>query len=82
MSTVLMPQSELEASKHADPYQLQSIDRVVALLDMLSESDVPLSLAEICTRMGLHKSTAHRSLIVLERTSMIERTPEGRFRLG
>jgi DNA-binding IclR family transcriptional regulator len=54
----------------------------VALLDMLSESDVPLSLAEICTRMGLHKSTAHRSLIVLERTSMIERTPEGRFRLG
>src|SRR5271170_3347640 len=82
MSTVMMPQSELEASKHADPYQLQSIDRVVALLDMLSESDVPLSLAEICTRMGLHKSTAHRSLIVLERTSMIERTPEGRFRLG
>jgi DNA-binding IclR family transcriptional regulator len=82
MSTVLMPQSEMEAGKHADPYQLQSIDRVVALLDMLSESDVPLSLAEICTRMGLHKSTAHRSLIVLERTSMIERTPEGRFRLG
>jgi DNA-binding IclR family transcriptional regulator len=32
--------------------------------------------------MSLHKSTAHRSLIVLERTSMIERTPEGRFRLG
>ena len=37
MSTVLMPQSEMEASKHADPYQLQSIDRVVALLDMRSE---------------------------------------------
>ena len=82
MSTVMMAQSEIESSKHADPYQLQSIDRVVALLDMLSESDVPLSLAEICTRMGLHKSTAHRSLIVLERTSMIERTAEGRFRLG
>ena len=82
MSTVLMPQDVAEVSKHADPYQLQSIDRVVSLLDMLSESDVPLSLAEICTRMGLHKSTAHRSLIVLERTSMIERTPEGKFRLG
>jgi DNA-binding IclR family transcriptional regulator len=82
VSTVVMPQDVVEVSKHADPYQLQSIDRVVALLDMLSESDVPLSLAEICTRMGLHKSTAHRSLIVLERTSMIERTPEGKFRLG
>jgi DNA-binding IclR family transcriptional regulator len=82
MNTVMMPQSEIESGKNADPYKLQSIDRVVALLDMLSESDVPLSLAEICTRMGLHKSTAHRSLIVLERTSMIERTPEGRFRLG
>jgi DNA-binding IclR family transcriptional regulator len=82
MSTVMMPQSAVEVGKHADPYQLQSIDRVVGLLDMLSESDVPLSLAEICARMGLHKSTAHRSLIVLERTSMIERTPEGKFRLG
>jgi DNA-binding IclR family transcriptional regulator len=82
MSTYVVPQAAIEIGKHTDPYQLQSIDRVVALLDMLSESDVPLSLAEICTRMSLHKSTAHRSLIVLERTSMIERTPEGRFRLG
>lgn len=82
MGSVMMPQSQIESSRQADPYRLQSIDRVVALLDMLSESDVPLSLAEICARMGLHKSTAHRSLIVLERTSMIERTLEGRFRLG
>lgn len=82
MSTAVLPQEATVIDKNADPYQLQSIDRVVALLDVLSESDVPLSLAEICTRMGLHKSTAHRSLIVLERTSMIERTPEGRFRLG
>lgn len=82
MSSVMIQPVLMDEGKHADPYQLQSIDRVVSLLDMLSESDVPLSLAEICSRMGLHKSTAHRSLIVLERTSMIERTPEGRFRLG
>lgn len=82
MSTIVVSQSEPIITKHADPYQLQSIDRVVALLDVLSESDVPLSLAEICTRMGLHKSTVHRSLMVLERTAMIERTLEGRFRLG
>jgi DNA-binding IclR family transcriptional regulator len=32
--------------------------------------------------MGLHKSTAHRSLMVLERSALIERTQENRFRLG
>ena len=64
------------------PYQLHSLDRAVAVLEVLGESDVPLSLAEICQRMNLHKSTAHRSLMVLERSALIERTQENRFRLG
>ena len=64
------------------PYQLQSLDRAVAVLDMLGESDAPLSLAEICRRMPLCKSTAHRSLMVLERALLIERTPDNRFCLG
>jgi len=64
------------------PYQLHSLARAVSVLEALSESDVPLSLAEICQRMNLHKSTAHRSLMVLERSAMIERTQENRFRLG
>ena len=64
------------------PYQLHSLDRAVAVLEMLGESDTPLSLAEVCQRMGLHKSTAHRSLMVLERSALIERTPENRYRLG
>jgi DNA-binding IclR family transcriptional regulator len=65
-----------------DPYQLQSLDRAVSVLELLGESEGPLSLAEICERMHLHKSTAHRALMVLERTGLIERTPESRFRLG
>ena len=40
------------------------------------------SLAEICKRMELRKSTAHRSLIALERTGLIERAPGNRYRLG
>ena len=64
------------------PYQLQSLDRAVAMLEILGESEVPLSLAEICRRIHLCKSTAHRSLMVLERTMLIERTPENRFCLG
>ncbi|HEV2272709.1 MAG TPA: IclR family transcriptional regulator [Acidobacteriaceae bacterium] len=64
------------------PYQLHSLDRAVGVLEILSESDTPLSLAEVCQRMNLHKSTAHRSLMVLERSALIERTPENRYRLG
>jgi len=67
---------------HGDPYQLQGLDRVVAILDLLGASDNSLSLAEICQRMGLHKSTAHRALMALERTGMIERAPGSRYRLG
>lgn len=70
------------ASRSDGPYQLHSLDRAVSVLEALSESDAPLSLAEICQRMGLHKSTAHRSLMVLERSALIERTQENRFRLG
>ena len=69
-------------NKVPGPYQLHSLDRAVSVLDFLGESAIPLSLAEICHRMGLHKSTAHRSLMVLERSGLIERTPENRFRLG
>lgn len=68
--------------KAPDPYQLQSLDRAVAVLELLSESEGPLGLTDVCERMGLHKSTAHRALMVLERCGLIERTPENRFRLG
>src|SRR5258708_352613 len=61
-------------------YQLHGLERAVSVLEALSESDAPLSLAEICQRMGLHKSTAHRSLMVLERSALIDRTLENRFR--
>ena len=66
----------------ANPYQLQSLDRAVAVLELLGESDGPLGLADVCERMDLHKSTAHRALMVLERSGLIERIPENRFRLG
>jgi DNA-binding IclR family transcriptional regulator len=70
------------AQPAADPYQLQSLDRAIQVLELLADSDGPLGLADVCERMDLHKSTAHRALMVLERTGLIERTPENRFRLG
>jgi DNA-binding IclR family transcriptional regulator len=68
--------------REQDPYQLRSLDRAIAVLDGLAESEEPLGLADVCERMSLHKSTAHRALMVLERAGLIERTPGNRFRLG
>lgn len=77
------PRTPKNAPKQPDdPYRLEGLDRVVAILDVLGESDDSLSLAEICQRMELRKSTAHRALMALERTGLIERAPEHRYRLG
>jgi DNA-binding IclR family transcriptional regulator len=75
---------EIEAipGKEDSLYQLNSLARAVSVLEMLGESDTPLSLSELCRVMNLHKSTAHRSLMVLEQSGLIERTSENRFRLG
>lgn len=73
---------EHHESSGDDPYKLQGLDRVVAILDLLGASNNSLSLAEICQRMELRKSTAHRALMALERTGLIERAPANRYRLG
>ena len=82
LSTSFAPPLSEAVANVDGPYQLHSLDRAVSVLEVLGESDTPLSLAEICQRMNLHKSTAHRSLMVLERSALIERTLENRFRLG
>lgn len=71
-----------EEPANGNPYKLEGLDRVVAILDLLGESDNSLSLAEICQHMKLRKSTAHRALMALERTGLIERAPAHRYRLG
>jgi DNA-binding IclR family transcriptional regulator len=63
-------------------YKLQALDRAFAVLDLLAASNTPLGLAEIAEALGLHKSTAHRFLMVLERHRMVERAQAGKFRLG
>lgn len=63
-------------------YKVQALDRAFAVLDLLAESDIPLGLAQVASSLQLHKSTAHRFLMVLERHRMVERTTNGKFRLG
>ena len=63
-------------------YKVQALDRAFAVLDLLGESETPLGLAQVAASLQLHKSTAHRFLMVLERHHMVERTSSGKFRLG
>lgn len=63
-------------------YRLQALDRAFAVLDLLGDSESPLGLAQVASALHLHKSTAHRFLMVLERHRMVERTGAGKFRLG
>src|ERR1700683_4362281 len=63
-------------------YKVQALDRAFAVLDLLGESDTALGLAQVASSLQLHKSTAHRFLMVLERHRMVERTSSSKFRLG
>ena len=59
------------------------MDRALGILDVLSDEGPDLSLGEISQKLELHKSTAHRLIMVLERHKLIERNSmNGRFRLG
>lgn len=71
-----------KTAKSAGPYKLQAIDRAFSVLDLLGQSAKPMGLAQVTEALRLHKSTAHRFLMVLERHRMVERTPEGNYRLG
>ena len=65
------------------PYQIQVLDRALAILNLLSAEGPDLSLGEISDKIELHKSTVHRLIMVLERHRLIERNSvNGRYRLG
>ena len=71
------------ARERRSPYQIQVLDRALALLEALSQHGPDLNLPQISDLLGLHKSTAHRLIMVLERHRLIERnSTTGKYRLG
>jgi len=65
------------------PYKVQVLDRALAALASLANSSSDCSLAELCPALGLHKSTTHRLMMVLEQHRLVVKNPEtGRYRLG
>jgi len=74
-----VPQSKTQDS----PYKVQVLDRALAALAILAKSSSDCSLAALCPALGLHKSTVHRLMMVLEQHRLVVKHPEtGRYRLG
>jgi len=65
----------------AGPYRVQVLDRAVAVLRSLADADTELTPVEIARAVGLHKSTVHRLLVVLEHHRLIQKG-HGAYRLG
>lgn len=61
---------------------IQSVAKAMKLLDLLAESPVPLSLAEISGQTGWPKSTIHGLLSTMRESSVVAQDEEGRYMLG
>lgn len=73
----------MPARQPVSPYRVQVLDRALGILDFLSHQESEMALMELSERVGLHKSTVHRLLRVLERHRLIEQDGQtGKYRLG
>ncbi|HEV7328489.1 MAG TPA: IclR family transcriptional regulator [Bosea sp. (in: a-proteobacteria)] len=59
-----------------------ALDRAIAILNAFTPQDRALSLAEIAARTGLYKSTIMRLAGSLIRGHLLERLPDGLYRIG
>jgi DNA-binding IclR family transcriptional regulator len=60
---------------------LQSVGIALDIVDVLAKAD-ELSLSELARRVGVAKSTAHRTCAVLAQRGLVDRTPRRGYRLG
>ncbi|TMV45549.1 IclR family transcriptional regulator [Paenibacillus mesophilus] len=66
--------------KQPKEYSVPAIDKTVAILNALA--DRQLSIQDIHTSLNVPKSTAFVILNALEQYSLIQKNPEGKYRLG
>ena len=61
---------------------IQVIERMMKLLDVLSQHPDPVPLKQLAADAGLHPSTAHRILGAMATSGFVERSDNGVYRLG
>lgn len=67
--------------KEAQKYSVPALDKALDVLELLSESALSLSQAEICRALGRSASEIFRTLSALEGRGYIRRTQAGQYRL-
>lgn len=68
---------------NSSPYRVQVLDRALSVIDAIAQVNEECSLSHISQAASLHKSTAHRILMVLERHRLVSKSSlTGRYRLG
>jgi DNA-binding IclR family transcriptional regulator len=60
----------------------QTLSRGLTALEILAESDAPLTIAELSERLGLHRSITYRIVRTLEDHRLVVRDGGGGLRLG
>ncbi|WP_158220924.1 IclR family transcriptional regulator [Kineosporia sp. R_H_3] len=60
----------------------QTLDRGLAVLELLAAVGGGLTVSEIAAALGIHRTVAYRLLATLERRSLVQRSTDGRYRPG
>ncbi|WP_197321429.1 IclR family transcriptional regulator [Saccharomonospora sp. NB11] len=61
---------------------LQTLDRGLRALDIISQSPTGITVAELASELGVHRAICYRIVATLEAHSLVARTDSGRLRLG
>ncbi len=70
-------------SKKAPTYPLKALDKSLKILEILSQGNSPLSIAELSKRLGIYPSTIHRILDTLRYWEYVEQDSRTqRYQLG
>lgn len=76
-----MPQPA-PAQPPAKPAGSQTLDRGLLALELLADAERPLTINELATGLGVHRSNAYRVLRTLEHRRFVSRDDAGLIRLG
>jgi DNA-binding IclR family transcriptional regulator len=66
----------------ASRYRVQVLDRTIAVLQAVADSESDVAAADIARQLRLHKSTVHRLIAVLESYRLIKKGADGAYGLG
>jgi DNA-binding IclR family transcriptional regulator len=75
--------SSMVASTKGTQYHVRVLDRALDILEILCTQNRALTLTELSKLLGVHKSTLHRLLTVLEERRFVQKgTENGKYNLG